>query len=186
MIDQGFALQPAGTFMARLRHLARSIAGRDDASRSRWFARIRRRSSASRLPIRHLSQAACQGARQAPQVSGFGTWDATIRNVPLFRCSLPEGWIPPVPLPAGYQGTAYPATTWLATGGSGTGYAWNWAAASGSSLPAGLTLSAGGVIPGTPTAACTFNVVITVTDSAGNTATTSPSLIVEARLAIRP
>ena len=90
----------------------------------------------------------------------------------------------PVPLPTGYQGTAYPATTLLATGGSGTGYTWVWVAASGSSLPSGLTLSTGGVITGTPTAGGTFSVTITVTDSAGNTASTTPTLSVEAKLAI--
>ena len=90
----------------------------------------------------------------------------------------------PVPLPTGYQGTAYPTTTLTATGGSGTGYTYGWVAASGSSLPAGLTLSTGGVISGTPTAGGTFNVTITATDSVGNTASTTNSLIVEATLAI--
>ena len=52
------------------------------------------------------------------------------------------------PLPTGYQATAYPATTFAATGGTGTGYSWTWAAASGSSLPAGLNLSTGGLISG--------------------------------------
>jgi hypothetical protein len=90
----------------------------------------------------------------------------------------------PVALPIGYQGAAYPPTTLLATGGSGTGYTWSWVAASGTTLPAGLGLSTGGVISGTPTGSGTFNLVITVTDSVGNTASTSPSLNVEAALAI--
>ncbi len=88
------------------------------------------------------------------------------------------------PLPTGYQGTAYPATTFAATGGTGTGYSWTWAAASGSSLPAGLNLSTGGLISGIPTAAGTFNIVVTVTDSALNTASSTFSLTVEATLTI--
>ena len=88
------------------------------------------------------------------------------------------------PLPAGYQLAAYPATTFAATGGTGTGYSWTWAAASGSSLPAGLNLSTGGLISGAPTAAGTFSIVVTVTDSALNTASATFSLTVEATLTI--
>ena len=90
----------------------------------------------------------------------------------------------PTTLPAGYQGTAYPGATLAATGGSGTGYTWTWAAASGSTAPAGLTLSTGGAITGTPTASGTFSVVITVTDSAQNTSSSTFSLAVEAKLVI--
>jgi hypothetical protein len=87
-------------------------------------------------------------------------------------------------LPAGYQGTVYPGATMAATGGTGTGYTWSWSPAGGSSLPAGLSLSTGGAISGTPTAAGTFNVTITVADSASNTASASFSLTVQATLAI--
>ena len=87
-------------------------------------------------------------------------------------------------LPAGYQGTAYPGATMAATGGTGTGYSWTWAAASGSTLPAGLNLSSAGAISGTPTASGTFNIVITATDSASNTASGTFSLTVEPALAI--
>jgi len=88
------------------------------------------------------------------------------------------------PLPAGYQGAAYPATTFAATGGTGAAYSWTWAAASGSSLPAGLNLSTGGLISGIPTAAGTFSIVVTVTDSSLNTASATFSLTVEATLTI--
>jgi hypothetical protein len=87
-------------------------------------------------------------------------------------------------LPVGYQGTAYPGATLTATGGTGTGFTWTWAAASGSSLPAGLILSSGGVISGIPTGSGTFNIVVTVTDSVGNTASATDSLTVQATLAI--
>ena len=87
-------------------------------------------------------------------------------------------------LPKGYQGGVYPGATLTATGGSNSNFSWTWAAASGSSLPAGLSLSTGGVVSGTPTASGTFSIVVTVTDSASNTATQTVSLTVEATLAI--
>jgi Putative Ig domain len=87
-------------------------------------------------------------------------------------------------LPTGYQGTAYTSTQLAATGGAGTPYTWTWVAGSGSSLPAGLGLSTGGLITGTPTASGTFSVVITAKDSAGNTAQATFSIVVEGALAI--
>lgn len=90
----------------------------------------------------------------------------------------------PATLPGGYQGAAYPGATLAAVGGTGTGYTWAWAAASGSALPTGLNLSAGGAISGTPTAAGTFSVVITATDSAQNTASSTFSLTVESTVTV--
>ena len=87
-------------------------------------------------------------------------------------------------LPKGYQGTAYPMTMLSASGGTGSGFTWGWAAAGGSTLPAGLSLSAGGEISGIPTGSGTFNIVVTVTDSAHNTATQNATLVVEATLSI--
>ena len=93
-----------------------------------------------------------------------------------------------VALPAGYAGTAYPATTFTATGGSGTYSTWSWSAVSGSTLPAGLSLSAGGTISGTSTnstsSAVTSNFSVKVTDSAGNTISAQYSLTIEASLTI--
>jgi hypothetical protein len=76
---------------------------------------------------------------------------------------------------SGHGFTGFPLT---ATGGS-PNYTWTWAAAQGSSLPPGLSLSlayiSGGstrccvyvlALSGTPTTAGTYNVVVTVTDSA--------------------
>jgi len=63
------------------------------------------------------------------------------------------------PLPEGEVGDAYPATTLAATGGK-TPLSWTV-----TGLPAGLTCSTAGVILGTPTAAGTFSVKATVTDS---------------------
>lgn len=82
----------------------------------------------------------------------------------------------------GYVGSAYVSTTLVATGGSGTGY--TWALASGSSLPAGLVLSTGGVISGTPTATGTTAFTVQVTDSASNTATLALSITVKPAISI--
>jgi hypothetical protein len=96
--------------------------------------------------------------------------------------------VTPAVLPVGYPATAYPSTTLSATGGTGTGYTWSWAAASGSTLPAGLSLSSAGVITGTPVNATTSsvvsNVVITAKDSAGNTGSASFTVTIEATLAV--
>jgi hypothetical protein len=85
-------------------------------------------------------------------------------------------------LPGGYQGTAYPGATLAATGGTGSGF--TWAVATGSTLPAGLSLSTGGAISGTPTGSGTTSVAITVTDSASNTATKTFSITIEATLTV--
>jgi hypothetical protein len=85
-------------------------------------------------------------------------------------------------LPGGYQGTAYPGATLAASGGTNTGF--TWALATGSTLPAGLSLSSGGAISGTPTGSGTTSVAITVTDSASNTATKTFSITIEATLTV--
>jgi hypothetical protein len=64
-------------------------------------------------------------------------------------------------LSQGTTNTAYNATL-AATGGSGT---FTWSVASGSNLPAGLKLSAAGVISGTPTTAGLGNFTVDVQDS---------------------
>lgn len=79
-------------------------------------------------------------------------------------------------LPTGFVGTSY-SQQLMATGGSGTGYAWS--VASGA-LPGGLTLSTGGLISGSPTAAGAFSFSGKVMDSAGNAATASFTLQVYA------
>jgi hypothetical protein len=74
-------------------------------------------------------------------------------------------------LPAGTYGTSYTATLG-ATGGVGS-YSFTWSAASGSTLPPGLTLSSGGVASGTPTATGTYNVVVTASDANSSSADTT-------------
>ena len=82
----------------------------------------------------------------------------------------------------GHQYTGFPLS---ATGGV-PGYAWSWVAAQGSSLPPGLQIAdlylGGGstrcclyvlVISGTPTAAGSYDVIVTLSDSASPTAQAS-------------
>lgn len=67
-------------------------------------------------------------------------------------------------LPGGTVGTAY-SQSLASTGGNGTPV---WSLASGS-LPAGLSLSSGGVISGTPSTAATSNFTVRLADSDGVT-----------------
>ena len=67
------------------------------------------------------------------------------------------------PLPSG-EVTAPYSQTLAASGGTNTGFTWT---VTSGSPPAGLSLSAGGVISGTPTAAGPTNFTVRVTDSAG-------------------
>lgn len=67
-------------------------------------------------------------------------------------------------LPNGEVGEAYGAPALAASGGT-TPYTWT--LASGSALPAGLTLTTAGLITGTPTAAGTKSFTVTATDSSG-------------------
>lgn len=61
-------------------------------------------------------------------------------------------------LPPAVEGQAYSAQL-SATGGSGT---YVWSLASGSSLPAGLSLSASGLISGTPSVSGSFSFTVEV------------------------
>lgn len=69
----------------------------------------------------------------------------------------------------------------LAAAGGTTPYTW---AVTSGALPAGLTLSAGGAISGTPTAGGTYHFTATVTDSASATASQQFTLIVAGGLTI--
>src|SRR5208282_5131010 len=77
--------------------------------------------------------------------------------------ALPLAITGPASLPAGELNVVYAATTFSASGGSG-GYTW-----SSKGLPAGLSMSPGGVLSGAPTAAGVFAVTVTVLDSSANT-----------------
>src|SRR5579863_3204555 len=87
-----------------------------------------------------------------------------------------------VTLPTGYVGANYTPTTFAASGGSGTGYTWS--VSGTTSLPAGMTLSSGGVISGKPTADGTTNFSVKVTDSAGATTTAQVSITIKPGVSI--
>jgi hypothetical protein len=81
-------------------------------------------------------------------------------------------------LPSVIVSTAYPSTQLVATGGTGT---YTWALNSGSGpLPTGLTLSAAGVLSGTPTATGTFNFTVKATDAANHSDLQDLSILVTA------
>ncbi len=83
--------------------------------------------------------------------------------------------IAPPTLPAGTQGTAYNQTL-IASGGAAP---YTYAVTSGA-LPGGLTLSAGGLITGTPTVQGTFPFTVTATDSGSCTGSQAYSLVIGA------
>ncbi|MEH3114073.1 Ig-like domain-containing protein [Pedobacter terrae] len=80
-------------------------------------------------------------------------------------------------------GFAYAKQLDAATGGT-AGY--TYALAAGSTLPSGLSLSSGGAITGTPTAANTYNFSVIATDAKGCKATATYSLTVTAALVLAP
>ena len=75
----------------------------------------------------------------------------------------------PGSLPTWVSGTAYPSQTATASGGNGVN---TWTA---TGLPAGLSMSAGGVISGTPTTIGAFSAIqLTVADTTGGSVTVGP------------
>ena len=77
-------------------------------------------------------------------------------------------------LPAGVVNVAY-ATTLTAANGT-TPYAWS---VTGGALPSGMSLSAAGVLSGTPTASGSFSFTVTVTDSASSKHTVTDGLVLK-------
>jgi Putative Ig domain len=75
-------------------------------------------------------------------------------------------------LPGGTVGSPYPSTTLQASGGVSP---YTWSLGSGT-LPAGLTLAAGGAISGTPTMAGSYPVTFVVTDSSPTPQTAKAAL----------
>jgi hypothetical protein len=78
-------------------------------------------------------------------------------------------------LPSGTHGVVYGGAALTASGGLGVQ---NWALATGSSLPAGLSLLSAGAISGTPSTARSYSFFVRVTDVAGNVGTKMFSLAV--------
>ncbi len=85
-------------------------------------------------------------------------------------------------LPNGQSGSAYNQTL-SASGGTNTGFTWT---ITSGSLPQGLSLSAAGVITGTPTVSGSFTFIVQVSDSAGATATRQFTIQIGSGIAITP
>ena len=83
-------------------------------------------------------------------------------------------------LSTGYVSSAYSATL-AATGGTSSGYLWS---VQTGSLPAGITLSAAGVLSGKPTVAGSFAVTYQVKDSLSHVAVAPLTIVVKPALAI--
>ena len=87
------------------------------------------------------------------------------------------------PLPAGIVGTAY-SQTFAATGGAGTPYTWTVTSGSSSLTAVGLSLSSAGVLSGATPVAGTASFTVQAKDSAGNTASATFSVTIDAKVAI--
>ena len=88
--------------------------------------------------------------------------------------------ITPTSLPTGYVSSAYSAVL-AATGGTSSGYVWS---VSAGSLPAGITLSAAGVLSGKPAVAISSAVTFQVRDSLSHVAVASFTITIMPALAI--
>jgi len=117
-----------------------------------------------------------------PTAGGSFTFTITATDAGGFTGSRSHGLtiaptisVAPTALPNGTAGTAYRQTL-TAAGGSAP---YSYAIIAGA-LPAGLTLSAGDTLSGTPTAAGTFNVTITATDAGGFMGSRSYALTIAA------
>jgi len=85
----------------------------------------------------------------------------------------------PATLPAGAVGSVYPPTTLLAGGGKSP-YVW-----SATGLPAGMSIGPGnGILTGTPTAAGSSTVTVTVLDQTSHTATKTYTLTINPTLSV--
>lgn len=87
---------------------------------------------------------------------------------------LPAPTITSITLPVGATTRTYAAQTFAASNTSGVA---TWAVGDGN-LPPGVTLSAGGVLSGTPTTAGTYSFQVSVTDARGRTATQAQSIVI--------
>ena len=114
-----------------------------------------------------------------PTVSGTFNYTVTVKdsagNTGTVNCSVTVLSPPTATCVVinAVQNVAITPVTMVGSGGAGGPYTF-----SATGLPAGLTMSSGGTISGTPTVSGTFNYTVTVKDSAGNTGTVNCSVTV--------
>ena len=101
---------------------------------------------------------------------GFGV---RVDDIALTASACPAITLSPASLPSGTVGTAYSQT--LTAGGGAAPYTY---ANTSGLLPAGLSLTSGGHISGTPTAAGTSSFTVTVTDATGCTGSQAYSVTI--------
>ncbi len=94
-------------------------------------------------------------------------------GMPIPTITVEPGMFAPAQVAA-----VYPPVAMIANEGAGP-YAWQ-----ATGLPAGLTMTSGGLLTGTPTVSGTFGVTITVVDATGLATTTRRDLVVNPRVAI--
>lgn len=97
--------------------------------------------------------------------SGPAPGPFTVSRAYTLDVAAPVVALPATSLPDGQRGSAYSATLNPATGGTAP-YTY---AVTGGALPAGLTLSSGGSLTGTPTVFGSFSFAVTATDSSTGT-----------------
>jgi hypothetical protein len=109
------------------------------------------------------------GTTNAPVVYPNGTDIRNLENQVLIQIS-------PDSLPDGERGVAY-SVSFSAVGGQPP---YTWSLSPGSpGLPPGLTLSAGGLLSGTPTQAATFDFSVRLTDAGGRTVDRPYSIVID-------
>jgi subtilisin-like proprotein convertase family protein len=91
-----------------------------------------------------------------------GGWSLSFTTYDYSCCVCPPIAIAPSPLPPAVVGLPYSQTLTA----SGTAGPYTYAVTAGA-LPTGLTLTASGILSGTPTSNATFNFTVTATDAAG-------------------
>ena len=99
---------------------------------------------------------------------------ATLTNG--YTYATPTVSVGPTTLPSGAQNTAYSTQTITASGAAAP---YTFAITSGA-LPAGLSLSSGGTLSGTPTASGNYNITVTATDANGVTGSRAYSFTISA------
>jgi hypothetical protein len=112
--------------------------------------------------------------------TGTGSPFAVAQNY-IINVPAPTIMISPESLPNGTVGASYSQTASASGGVAAYGYA-----VSAGALPPGLSLSAGGVIAGTPTAGGSFNFTLTATDANAQTGSRAYTLTIGAAVVSLP
>ncbi len=165
-----------------------SLTGQGGSGSGYTYSIVSGASSLTSLGLNLLSSGAFTGTPTATGTANFtvqvkdGAGDTASASLSL-TVAAGVSIVTPSPLLPGYAGASY-SQTLTATGGTGSGYTWSVAAGASSLSALGLTLSSGGAVTGGSPVAGTASFTAKVTDSAGNSATASFSVTIEATLAV--